>query len=82
MATRFFLKDVLSISLAQIEIMDIGAMIEGEDRYETLVRQGLGQVTGFEPNSKNLKTSTVLPFVTRGWWPPRPVLPARLPVAA
>ena len=38
MATRFFLKDVLSISLAQIEIMDIGAMIEGEDRYETLVR--------------------------------------------
>ena len=30
-------------------------MIEGEDRYETLVRQGLGQVTGFEPNSKNLK---------------------------
>ena len=56
MATRFFLKDVLSISLAQIEIMDIGAMIEGEDRYETLVRQGLGQVTGFEPNSKNLKT--------------------------
>ena len=35
--------------------MDIGAMIEGEDRYESLVRQGLGQVTGFEPNSKNLE---------------------------
>ena len=31
-------------------------MIEGEDRYEPLVRQGLGQVTGFEPNLKNLKT--------------------------
>jgi len=33
-----------------IEIMDIGAMVEGEERYRSLVDQGVASVTGFEPN--------------------------------
>ncbi len=33
-----------------VEIMDIGAMVEGEERYRGLVDQGIASVTGFEPN--------------------------------
>lgn len=54
MSTRLLLKGILSTSLPTLEIMDIGAMIEGEDRYDTLVSQDLGRVTGFEPNPDNL----------------------------
>jgi len=54
-AERFLLKEILSVSIPDLQIMDIGAMIEGEDRYQTLVSQGVATVTGFEPNSENLK---------------------------
>ncbi len=40
----------LGIDIPTIQIMDVGAMIEGENRYTTLVEQGLAEVTGFEPN--------------------------------
>ena len=55
MANRILLKDILSVSFPTLEIMDIGAMTVGEDRYETLVSQGLGRVTGFEPNPDSLE---------------------------
>jgi len=54
MPEPMLLKDVLSMTLPSIEIMDVGAMMEGEDRYSPLVKQGLGTVTGFEPNPSNL----------------------------
>jgi len=44
---------LLSIIGAQpphIEIMDIGAMVEGAERYRSLIDQGLASVIGFEPN--------------------------------
>ena len=34
-----------------IQIMDIGAMAVGQERYDSLVRSGLAQVTGVEPNA-------------------------------
>jgi FkbM family methyltransferase len=42
------------MSLPTLEIMDIGAMSEKQDRYVTLVDQGLAHVTGFEPNPESL----------------------------
>lgn len=33
-----------------IEVLDIGALSEGADRYQRLVDLGLARVTGFEPN--------------------------------
>ncbi len=44
------LKQILQIDLPGLEIMDVGAMIEGAERYAPLVGQGLARVTGFEPN--------------------------------
>ena len=43
--------EILGERIPGIEILDIGAMLEdGADRYVGLVSEGLGQVTGFEPN--------------------------------
>jgi FkbM family methyltransferase len=44
------IKDTLQVELPTIEVLDIGAMAEGADRYAGLVEQGLARVTGFEPN--------------------------------
>lgn len=44
------LLSILGGNAPVIEIMDIGAMVEGEERYHSLVDQGLASVTGFEPN--------------------------------
>ena len=44
-----FLKDILNLDPPRIEVLDIGAMIEGVDRYTPLVEQGIASVTGFEP---------------------------------
>lgn len=38
------------MDLPLIEILDIGAMIEGEERYAPLVERGLANVTGVEPD--------------------------------
>ncbi len=40
----------LGVSLPTIEVFDVGAMMEGTERYASLVSQGLARVTGFEPN--------------------------------
>lgn len=48
------LDDILGIAGPLLEIMDIGAMPEGDDRYSVLVKQGLARVTGFEPNQEQL----------------------------
>lgn len=45
----FRLADALRIDLPVVEILDIGARLEGEDRYAPLVKQNLARVTGFEP---------------------------------
>lgn len=52
---QVLLKDTISVALPTIEIMDIGAMFEDRERYFPLVSQGLGRVTGFEPNSESLE---------------------------
>jgi FkbM family methyltransferase len=44
------IKDIVDVPLPPIHIVDIGAMQEGEDRYDSLVKNGLARVTGFEPN--------------------------------
>ena len=55
MKPPFNLSDVVELgALPKIEILDIGAMIEGEALYATLMEQGLGSVTGFEPNPEEL----------------------------
>jgi FkbM family methyltransferase len=44
-----------AIETSAIEILDIGAAVEGEDRYEPLLANNLARVTGFEPNSVALR---------------------------
>ncbi len=48
------LDEILGIAGPLLEIMDIGAMGEGADRYSVLVGQGMARVTGFEPNEEQL----------------------------
>jgi FkbM family methyltransferase len=43
----------LSLPLAPIEILDIGAREEGQDRYQPLRDVGLARVTGFEPDEEH-----------------------------
>jgi FkbM family methyltransferase len=38
-----------------IEVLDIGAMADGVDRYQPLVEQSLAFVTGFEPNPEQFE---------------------------
>ena len=48
------LSDILGLGLPMLEVMDIGAMDEGEDRYSVLVEQGQARVNGFEPDETEL----------------------------
>lgn len=42
--------DLIATAIPPIEIYDIGAMLEGQERFAGLVNQGLASVNGFEPN--------------------------------
>lgn len=44
------LRSVLGVELPLVEICDIGAMIEGKERFAALVDQNMANVSGFEPN--------------------------------
>jgi FkbM family methyltransferase len=48
------LRDAIG-NIPNIEILDIGAMPEGVNRYDQLIQQELATVTGFEPNLAQLK---------------------------
>ena len=41
---------IIGTSIPPIQVMDIGAMLEGDERYRALIDQGLASVTGFEAN--------------------------------
>jgi len=49
------LATALGVELPAIQVLDVGAMMEHEDRYQLLVDQGLAEVTGFEPNPEKLR---------------------------
>lgn len=49
--TPFRLADALRVELPVVEVLDIGARQEGEDRYAPLLTQNLARVTGFEPEA-------------------------------
>ena len=52
----FYLLDVIEPELpSAIEVLDVGAMAEGEARYAALTQQGIARVTGFEPNSQEIE---------------------------
>ena len=42
--------EFLGRKIPTIQILDVGAMATGEERYHPLVASGLAEVTGFEPN--------------------------------
>ena len=42
--------EFLGRKIPTIQILDVGAMATGEERYHSLVASGLAEVTGFEPN--------------------------------
>jgi len=47
----FSFKSALGSLTQPIEVLDVGAMLEGEACYAGLLEEGLGRVTGFEPNA-------------------------------
>jgi len=53
-ASPFPLAQVVRRPMPSVQIVDVGAMAEGIDRYAPLVSQGLAQVLGFEPNPVEL----------------------------
>ena len=50
----FSLKDILGERTPVIDVLDIGAMQEGEERYAALSRSGISRVTAVEPNPPQL----------------------------
>ncbi|MBX3455992.1 FkbM family methyltransferase [Ferrovibrio sp.] len=48
------LAELLSVAPPRVEVLDIGAMPEGEPRYQRLLDLGLCRVTGFEPQPEQL----------------------------
>jgi FkbM family methyltransferase len=50
MAARLRFQDIIEHPVPEISVVDIGAALEGEQRYRNLVADGLAVVTGFEPN--------------------------------
>jgi FkbM family methyltransferase len=50
MTTGVNLPQIFARSIPTIQILDVGAMEVGQDRYLPLLEAGLAQVTGFEPN--------------------------------
>ena len=46
----FKLASALEMELEKVHLLDIGAMDEGEDRFESLRTSGELRVTGFEPD--------------------------------
>ena len=40
----------LGRNVPTIQILDVGAMATGAERYQPLLNAGLAEVTGFEPN--------------------------------
>jgi len=45
-------QEIIGHPIPRIRIVDVGAMPEGEDRYQDLLANGLAEVTGFEPNAE------------------------------
>ena len=52
MSTDETFQSLLNFPIPTIDILDIGAMAEGHDRYHDLVVAGLARVTGFEPQTE------------------------------
>ena len=50
----FDLTGALGTDIETIQILDVGAMLEGEARYAGLLEKGLAEVIGFEPNALEL----------------------------
>ena len=54
-AAPFELAEIIGeATSAAIEILDVGAMIEGQPRYDGLLRQGSCRITGFEVNPERI----------------------------
>ena len=50
----FDLNDALETDIEIIQILDVGAMLEGETHYVSLLEKGLAEFIGFEPNPTEL----------------------------
>lgn len=51
----FPLAEILGVTSPEmIEVIDVGAMLEGQPRYSSLLRQGKCRITGFEANREQI----------------------------
>ena len=72
-AAPFELAEILGEAASDaIEIVDVGAMIEGQPRYDALLRQENCRITGFEANPERI------PEIRAAWPPGSQVLPYAL----
>lgn len=52
---NFSIKEVLGDKAPLVTVVDIGAMIEGKNRYDDLVERGMARVIGFEPEPREFE---------------------------
>ena len=50
MSANLGLGDVFKRAIPTVRILDVGAMDVGQERYHSLLKSGVAEVTGFEPN--------------------------------
>lgn len=55
---NFPLEKIVPEGIPPLEIMDIGAMLEGEERFFALTARNMAHVTGFEPDEKEFAKLT------------------------
>ena len=48
--SMFDLREIIETDIEVLKILDVGAMLEGTTIYDNLLKKGLAQVIGFEPN--------------------------------
>jgi FkbM family methyltransferase len=51
----FSLKDVLGSACPTVDVLDVGARIEGRERYASLVEAGMARVAAVEPNTTEVE---------------------------
>ena len=52
---NFSIKEIMGDKAPLVTVVDIGAMIEGKNRYDDLVERGMARVVGFEPEPREFE---------------------------
>ena len=66
---NFAFKEIVPEDMPVVTVVDIGAMMEGKNRYDRLVEKGMAHVIGFEPEPAEYKKLKAREDATRTYLP-------------